>query len=71
MTKYTMNPWCVVYTAVDADGNDETHEDGTPVLYLHPHEDLSFVDVDDMWEHEDFETIDGLHYAHKSNGDTP
>ncbi len=70
MTKYTMSPWCIVYTAVDAGGNDETHEDGTPVLYLHPHEDLSFVDASDI-EHGDFVCIDGLHYAHTSKGGTP
>ena len=60
MSEYTMKAWGVVYTAVDADDKTQTHEDGTPVLYMHPHEDLEFVYVDEP--HEDFKVIAGLRY---------
>ena len=51
-----MTPWAVVYTAVDADGKTETRKNGTPVFYMHPHEDLSFVDVTGIAE-EDFDIV--------------
>jgi hypothetical protein len=63
MSEYTMQAWCVVYTAVDADGKTQAHEDGTPVLYLHPHEEVDCTSDDEP--HEDFEKIHGLRYAFK------
>ena len=58
-----MQAWCVVYTAVDADGKTQAHEDGTPVLYMHPHEDLGWLDCD--FDFDDYHEIDGLRYAFK------
>jgi len=63
MSEYTMQAWCVVYTAVDADGKTQAHEDGTPVLYAHPHEDLDWLDCD--FDFDDYHEIDGLRYAFK------
>ena len=63
MSEYTMQAWCVVYTAVDAHGKTQAHEDGTPVLYMHSHEDLSWLDCD--FDFDDYEEIVGLRYAFK------
>jgi len=58
MSEYTMSMWGVVYTAVDADGKTQAHEDGTPVLYYHPHEEVDCTSDDEP--HEDFRVCDGL-----------
>ncbi len=53
MTEYTMKPWAVYYVAVDQDGNGQMHENGMPMFYFHPHEDLSCFHDDEL-PHEDF-----------------
>ena len=61
-----MQVWGVVYVCVGDDGKYAMHEDGTPVLYMHPHEGLEFLDasgdVDEYFE------VDGLRY--NENGGT-
>ena len=55
-----MQVWGVVYVCVDEDGKYAMREDGTPVLYMHPHEALEHLDASgDVSEY--FE-VDGLRY---------
>lgn len=65
MSNYTMKAWAVIYVAADEEGNEQKHEDGSPVLYIHPHEDLDYVSGEDL-PHEDFETVDELRYTREA-----
>ena len=65
MSNYTMKAWAVIYTAIDEKGREEKRLDGSPQFYIHPHEDLDFVNPV-ATPHEDFEVMDELQYTGRS-----
>jgi len=57
-----MVQWAVVYAAQDENNKTQTHEDGTPVLYIHPHEEI--CTIPDASDPDEFYEAD-LRYKHK------